>query len=58
VFVAHELWLDGIDVAPSTVRAVWQRRGLTLCAQRLAWLERDTGGAGTDSADRASASIG
>jgi transposase len=40
VFIAHQLWLAGVEVTPSTVRAVWRRCGLSLRRQRLLWLER------------------
>jgi transposase InsO family protein len=46
VFISHQLWLVGIGVSPSAVRAVWQRHGLTLRFQRLLWLEQKTAAAG------------
>jgi len=38
--VSGQLKLIGLGIAPSTVRSVWQRRGLTLTIQRLLWLEQ------------------
>lgn len=44
--IAGQLRLIGIGVSPSTVRAVWQRHGLTLRIQRLLWIERKTAESG------------
>ena len=38
--ISQQLRLIGVGVAPSAVRAVWQRHGLTLRIQRLLWLEQ------------------
>jgi transposase len=40
--ISDQLKLVGIGVSPSTVRAVWQRHGLTLRIHRLLWLEQKT----------------
>jgi hypothetical protein len=38
-----KLRASGIPAAPSTVRAVWERHRITLCSQRLLWLEQRAG---------------
>lgn len=40
--ISDQLKLVGIGVSPSSVRAVWQRHGLTLRIHRLLWLEQKT----------------
>jgi len=40
--ISDQLKLVGVGVSPSTVRAVWQRQGLTLRIHRLLWLEQKT----------------
>lgn len=40
--ISDQLKLVGVGVSPSTVRAVWQRHGLTLRIHRLLWLEQKT----------------
>jgi transposase InsO family protein len=42
VRISDQLKLVGVGVSPSTVRAVWQRHGLTLRIHRLLWLEQKT----------------
>jgi len=44
--ISDQLKLIGIGVSPSTVRAVWQRHGLTLRIHRLLWLEQKTAAQG------------
>jgi len=44
--IRGQLRLIGVGVAPSMVRAVWQRQGLTLRYQRLLWLEQKMAAAG------------
>ena len=44
--ISQQLRLIGIGVAPSAVRAVWQRHGLTLRIQRLLWLEQKSAAEG------------
>lgn len=44
--ISDQLKLVGIGVSPSTVRAVWQRHGLTLRIHRLLWLEQKTAAQG------------
>lgn len=44
--ISDQLKLVGIGVSPSTVRAVWQRFGLTLRIHRLLWLEQKTAAQG------------
>jgi transposase len=44
--ISGQLRLIGVGVSPSTVRAVWQRHGLTLKIQRLLWLEQRTAAEG------------
>jgi len=44
--ISDQLKLVGIGVSPSTVRAVWQRVGLTLRIHRLLWLEQKTAAQG------------
>jgi len=44
--VSQQLRLIGVGISPSTVRAVWQRHGLTLRFQRLLWLEQKTAAQG------------
>jgi len=46
VFISQQLRLVGVGVAPSAVRAVWLRHGLTLRHQRLLSLEQKTAAAG------------
>lgn len=40
--ISGQLRLIGVGVAPSAVRAVWQRHGLTLRIDRLLWLEKQS----------------
>ena len=44
--ISDQLKLVGVGVSPSTVRAVWQRHGLTLRIHRLLWLEQKTAAQG------------
>ena len=44
--ISDQLKLVGVGVSPSTVRAVWQRHGLTLRIHRLLWLEQRTAAQG------------
>ena len=44
--ISDQLKLVGVGVSPSTVRAVWQRFGLTLRIHRLLWLEQKTAAQG------------
>lgn len=44
--ISDQLKLVGVGVSPSTVRAVWQRHGLTLRIHRPLWLEQETAGQG------------
>ena len=46
MFISQQLRLVGVGVAPSAVRAVWVRQGLTLRHQRLLWLEQKTAAQG------------
>lgn len=46
VRISGQLRLAGLGVAPSAVRAVWQRHGLALRIQRLLWLEQKTAASG------------
>ena len=44
--ISDQLKLVGVGVSPSSVRAVWQRHGLTLRIHRLLWLEQKTAAQG------------
>lgn len=44
VRISGQLRLNGVGVSPSTARAVWQRRRLTLHIHHLFWLEKKTAG--------------
>jgi hypothetical protein len=41
--ISEKLRAGACDVAPSTVRLVWEQRGLNSCLQRLMWLKHSAG---------------
>jgi hypothetical protein len=41
--VSAKLRAGGCNVAPSTVRLVWEQRGLNSCIRRLLWLQQSAG---------------
>lgn len=43
VRVSERLRASGLQISPSTVRSVWERGGLRSRADRLRWIERNTG---------------
>jgi len=41
--ISKKLRESGVNASPSTVRAIWERHDLTICEQRLRFLQRETG---------------
>jgi hypothetical protein len=41
--ISEKLRAGACDAAPSTVRLVWEQRGLNSCLQRLIWLQQSAG---------------
>jgi hypothetical protein len=41
--ISDKLRASGIEILPSTVRAVWEPRRLTSCGERLLWLQKTAG---------------